>query len=92
MIGLFPIVVEGAIDRCIGRARETNPYNFVDARDHWEAWAWGWDDADYLISVRGRGEVTRWSPEHFAECSCSLRSEWHADLTAGTGGPAGGAG
>jgi hypothetical protein len=60
---LLPVVVEGAVDRFCGRPRERNPYSYAYARDAFEAWLWGWDDADYLLEIRGREEAARWLGE-----------------------------
>jgi hypothetical protein len=59
-IELFPVVVEGAIDYFCGRPREKNPYSPTYASNEREAWFWGWDDAEYLLAVRGEEEATRW--------------------------------
>jgi hypothetical protein len=62
-IGLFPIVTEGCVDRFCGRPREKNPYDRTSARNHYEAWEWGWDDANSLLEQRGRDEAARWLRE-----------------------------
>jgi hypothetical protein len=63
VISLFPIVVEGAVDRFCGRPRSRNPYSPVSAGDYFYAWLWGWDDADALLELRGRAEAARWLRE-----------------------------
>ena len=62
-LGLVYIAVEGAVDRFCGRPREKNPYNPACAREWFEAWALGWDDANYLLDVRGQEEIDRWLRE-----------------------------
>ena len=58
---LAHVAIEGAVDRFCGRPRNRNPY--ADATDEFEAWAWGWDDADYLLEIRGQKEAARWLSE-----------------------------
>ena len=62
-IELIPIAVEGAVDRFCGRPRDRNPYHPTAASNHHEAWAWGWDDADHLLEIRGEQEARRWLAE-----------------------------
>jgi hypothetical protein len=58
---LWAIVIEGAVDRFVGRPREHNPYG--GGYDSREAWAFGWDEADWLLDVRGQQEARRWLEE-----------------------------
>ena len=60
---LLYIVVEGAVDRFVGRPREANPYAPKNARDWHEAWLLGWDDAHELLAERGANEAARWLRE-----------------------------
>ncbi len=60
MTDMIPIAVEGAVDRFCGRPKDANPYNLISARDWAEAWEWGWDEADFLLDIRGREEAARW--------------------------------
>jgi hypothetical protein len=62
-IELIPIAVEGAVDCFCGRPRDRNPYNPTYARDYFEAWSWGYDDAEFLLETRGRQEAARWLAE-----------------------------
>jgi hypothetical protein len=62
-IELFSIVVEGAVDRFCGRPRDRNPYSRRYAPHEFEAWSWGWDDADSLLEQRGQQEAARWLRE-----------------------------
>ena len=62
-LGLVTIVVEGAVDRFCGRPREANPYSEKYARQWFEAWLFGWDDASWLLEMRGQDEVRRWLGE-----------------------------
>jgi hypothetical protein len=57
---LVPIAVEGAVDYFCGRPRNQNPYDRTCAREWFEAWAIGWDDAAHLLEVRGKEEARRW--------------------------------
>jgi hypothetical protein len=60
------IVVEGAVDRFCGRPYERNPYCRENARDYWDAWAFGWSDAGALLAERGQEEARRWLTERAA--------------------------
>ena len=62
-VELFSVVSEGCVDRFVGRPRTQNPYNPACALEHFAAWEYGWDDADYLLEVRGREEAARWLRE-----------------------------
>jgi hypothetical protein len=66
VIELFPIIAEGCCDRFFGRPRSQNPYNLISARAWAEAWEWGWDEADFLLGVRGEQEARRWLGERAA--------------------------
>lgn len=57
---LVGIVVEGATDRFCGRPRAMNPYCATHAAGWCHAWLWGWDDADWLLRIRGQEEARRW--------------------------------
>jgi hypothetical protein len=57
------VVVEGAVDGFCGRPRERNPYSVEYARDAYEAWEWGWDEARFLLELRGQEEASRWLQE-----------------------------
>ncbi len=54
---LWCVVVEGAVDRFLGRPRDQNPYC---GQDSGEAWLYGWDEAEWLLDIRGMNEVRRW--------------------------------
>ena len=60
MTELLNIAIEGAVDRFCGRPRAINPYSRTCAQGHWEAWLLGWDQADFLLEIRGSEEATRW--------------------------------
>jgi hypothetical protein len=62
-LGIVTIAVEGAVDRFVGRPREANPYSKRYARRSWEAWLLGWDDANWLLEIRGEEEARRWLRE-----------------------------
>jgi hypothetical protein len=62
-LDLLLIVVEGAVDRFCGRPRTANPYSFESARDGFEGWLLGWDEADLLLEMRGAEEAARWLRE-----------------------------
>jgi hypothetical protein len=62
-LGLVTIAVEGAVDRFCGRPRHANPYSFEFARQWWEAWQLGWNDASWLLEMRGEEEARRWLRE-----------------------------
>jgi hypothetical protein len=57
------IVVEGAVDNFCGRPYDQNPYCRENAGDYWDAWNFGWVDADYLLKERGAEEAARWLRE-----------------------------
>jgi hypothetical protein len=59
-LGLVSIAIEGAVDRFVGRPRQANPYSYTHAREWYEAWLLGWDDASWLLEVRGQEEAARW--------------------------------
>ena len=59
---LWAIVAEGSFDRFLGRPRDACPYH-REARHSHEAWAYGWEEADWLLEVRGMDEVRRWLRE-----------------------------
>ena len=58
---LWGVVCEGAIDRFLGRPRDENPY--CGGQDSAEAWEYGWDEAEWLLEIRGMDEVRRWLRE-----------------------------
>ena len=58
---LWAIVCEGAVDRFLGRPRDQNPY--CPGEDSTEAWFFGWDEAGWLLEIRGMDEVRRWLRE-----------------------------
>jgi hypothetical protein len=60
---LTVIAIEGAVDRFVGRPREANPYSKQYARVWWEAWLLGWDEASWLLEMRGEEEAARWLQE-----------------------------
>ena len=62
-IELAGIVAEGCVDRFCGRPRSRNPYSPTHAADEATAWLTGWDEADVLLELRGRAEVSRWLNE-----------------------------
>jgi hypothetical protein len=62
-LGIVTIAVEGAVDRFCGRPRSANPYSRTYAREHFEAWDYGWDDANWLLEIRGAEEAARWLNE-----------------------------
>lgn len=57
------VIVEGCVDRFCGRPFERNPYSPQLAPGHWEAWEFGWLDADLLLRDRGQTEARRWLRE-----------------------------
>lgn len=57
------ILCEGAVDRFCGRPRERNPWTEETVPEAWEAWNWGWDEADILLEERGQAEASRWLRE-----------------------------
>jgi hypothetical protein len=63
MIDLIIIAIEGSVDRFCGRPRAVNPYSLAGARGYWEAWLLGWDQADFLLEIRGSEEAPRWLRE-----------------------------
>jgi hypothetical protein len=54
------IAVEGACDRIFGRPRQANPYSYESARDGFEGWLFGWDEAGFQLELRGAQEAARW--------------------------------
>jgi hypothetical protein len=53
------IAIEGAVDHCIGRPLDENPW----ARHleiEWESWRCGWLDASLMLTTRERREPGRW--------------------------------
>jgi hypothetical protein len=62
-VELFPIVVEGAVDRFCGRPRSRCPYSVHSGMEYAAAWELGWDDADHLLAQRGQEEASRWLSE-----------------------------
>jgi hypothetical protein len=63
MDDLWVITVEGAVDRILGRPRARNPYSFTEAGDPHDAWDAGWNEADFLLELRGQQEARRWLGE-----------------------------
>jgi hypothetical protein len=57
------IAVEGACDRFCGRPLYRNPYAPTIAQPQFEAWEYGWQEADHLLDVRGQEEASRWLAE-----------------------------
>lgn len=57
------IIVEGAVDRFCGRPPDRNPYCEQNAQEAWGAWAFGWQEADWYLDVRGQEEAARWLRE-----------------------------
>jgi len=57
------IAVEGAVDRFCGRPFDRNPYNPNAALEQFVAWEYGWQEAEYLLGIRGREEASRWRAE-----------------------------
>lgn len=57
---LWGIVVEGAVDHFCGRPFERNPYT---PGRHADAWEYGWEDAAWLLDIRGEQEARRWLSE-----------------------------
>ena len=62
-LGIVTIAIEGAVDRFCGRPRDANPYSKTYAREWFEAWLFGWDDASWLLEMRGEQEARRWLEE-----------------------------
>jgi hypothetical protein len=60
VLDILVVVVEGAVDRFCGRPRRANPYSYATAREGFEAWLVGWDEAGELLEVRGAEEAARW--------------------------------
>ena len=58
---LWGIVTEGAVDRFCGRPEHANPY--APELDAYEAWQYGWAEADWLLQIRGQEEAARWLRE-----------------------------
>jgi hypothetical protein len=58
---LWSVVVEGAADRWCGRPQSQNPY--AGGLDAYEAWDWGWQEADWIFDIRATDEVRRWLRE-----------------------------
>ncbi len=56
----FRVVVEGAVDRFLGRPLLENPYNLEVAPEFHAAWAIAWREADEQLEIRGQQEATRW--------------------------------
>lgn len=59
-VELLMVAAEGCVDYFVGRPRDRNPYNPVSARDDYEAWLIGWDDAQWLREARGQEAAARW--------------------------------
>lgn len=57
------IIVEGAVDRFCGRPYKRNPYSPTTAQEYWDAWNFGWVDADWLLGERAQSEAARWLRE-----------------------------
>jgi hypothetical protein len=57
------VVVEGACDRFCGRPVEQNPYHPEVAAPQREAWTFGWEEADWVLGIRGQQEAARWLGE-----------------------------
>jgi len=55
---LWAIVAEGVTDRIFGRPFAHNPY--AGGIDSAEAWAWGWEEGNWILEMRGQDEVLRW--------------------------------
>jgi hypothetical protein len=60
------IVIEGAVDRFVGRPLAANPYSPTFAAEAHAAWVFGWRDADFLLAIRGQEEAARWLREEAA--------------------------
>lgn len=58
---LWGVVVEGAVDRFVGRPLDRNPHDEPSAAH--DAWEIGWLDADQLLETRGEAEARRWLAE-----------------------------
>ena len=59
-IALFPKLFERGAERFCCRRRDRNPHGRGCARDYYEAWQLGWDDADSLLERRGGEQAARW--------------------------------
>ena len=54
------IIVEGAVDRFVGRPRDANPYSEDYAEQAWHSWDFGWQTGGWYLDVRGQEEAARW--------------------------------
>lgn len=60
---LWAVVVEGAVDHVCGRPIDRNPYSRGSAGDAADAWDYGWEEAAWVIDMRGQEEAARWLRE-----------------------------
>jgi hypothetical protein len=60
---LAGIIVEGAVDRFVGRPRDANPYSEHYAEQAWHSWDFGWREGDWYLECRGQEKARRWLEE-----------------------------
>lgn len=60
MNSLAHAVALGCFHRFCGRPVEDNPYSHERGPEFWQAWRYGWYEANRLLDFEGETEARRW--------------------------------